>query len=187
MLNTSELTMSLTLAESEDGSLVLTKTKEGGKKLKEQPDVENSGQDYFSSLEDQILSSEDQEQTQGLKRLLQTEATIHSESGAAAFPAIGEYENSSSGDQSRDKYLSVSDSQPAERFSESEKVAINTADGDEVSTLPYSHSRGHGPRSQGEATPNPSSTDSNVSHNERDAFAKNGSVGVGYGAVNLHQ
>ena len=169
-LATSQATLSVSLEESEDGSLVVVKTKH---KNEEKGELEGSSQDYFTPMEDQMLSSDEPELRQNRHNevLLSTEATVHSEPTPLDNNFYTERNETAA---VNDAFLS--DISDHEEYLKSEKVSsgrINTSVGDEVLSLASPSNRGHGVRSE----------DDFLKTSEKEALSKNVSVNGGYGAV----
>ncbi|GFR57375.1 transmembrane protein 179 [Elysia marginata] len=168
-LMVSQTTLSVSLEETEDGSFVVVNAK---RKQKENAPIKGSSQDYSSSIEDQIVSSDEHEpgQVGDNEVLVKTEATVHSEINQKdSSPRMKHGEGALS-------EVVLSDVSDGGGFLESEKVAsgkINTSDGDEVPSSPSYDNEGYVL----------GSGDEHLIPSEKDALAKKASKNGGYGAV----
>ncbi|RUS71867.1 hypothetical protein EGW08_020376 [Elysia chlorotica] len=172
-ITVSQATLSVSLEESEDGSLVVVSAKHKHQK----GEFEGSSHDYFTPMQDQMLSSDEAELRQNRHKevLLSTEATVHLENTPDDSDLYTERKDIAT---VNDAFLS--DISDHEEMPESGTVAsgkINTSDGDEVPSLMTSHS----------ISVHSKSEDDQSKSNEKEALSKNVTANGGYGAVSSHR
>lgn len=160
----SQLTLSWTLEDSEDGSFTVVNPKQ----KQEQADIDDSSQDYFTPME---YAEQDSRQEGDKQWLLSTEATVHSENKPKEKSHRLKHNKAEVGD--------VTD---REGCVDSKKVAsltgsINLSDGDENALSSSYSNNGFAPHSG----------DDDLTLSEKEALAKKISVGAGYGAVSAHR
>ena len=162
-LVTTPATSTLSLVESEDGTVIVVKLK---REQELKAELEGSSQDYFTPVEDLEPRHENP---------LEIKATVHFEKTPNDNPPLKE------GGSVPTEEVFMSDISDTEGFSEgSETVAsgrINSSDCDEVPSVISSLTGSHEPRSK----------DESLTKSEKESLSKKATSSGGYGALSSHR